>query len=127
MVRARRTPPAIAARDAALRRLSRVKRALAAGTLVLAVALTALAARGFSGHTSTAAAHVAGTSSTKTHAARRTTTRNPQAVRHDRSGHAQRSTKRLSRPSAPPATAQTTTTTAPAPTTAPTTTVSGGS
>src|ERR1700689_4572437 len=99
MPRARRTPPAVAARDAALRRLRQVKRTIAAGTVVLAVILTALAARGFSGHTPTAAAHVVGTSSTTTHlthTTRRAAPRTPAAARRGRSGHNRRPAKRLS-------------------------------
>src|ERR1700722_16068882 len=121
MPKARRTSPAVVARDAALRRLRRVSRALAAGTGLLAVVLTALAARGFPGPTSTAAALVVGTTSTKTHPARRAATSQPRAAPRAGSGHRRRSPKRLSRPSAPPAPPQTTATTAPAPT------VSGGS
>jgi hypothetical protein len=121
MPRALATPPAVAARDAALRRLRRVRRAIATGTGLLAVALTVLASRGFPGHTPTAAAHAAGTPDTKTHALRRPATDHRLAARPATSGNRHRSRKRLAQPAAPPATAQTTTTTAPAPV------VSGGS
>jgi hypothetical protein len=120
MPRPVRTPPAVVARDAALRRLRRVRRALATGTVLLALALAVLAGRGFSGHAA-AATHVVITPITKTDAARRTGTSHRSAARPASSRNLKRSEKRLSKPSAPPVSAQTTPTTAPAPV------VSGGS
>jgi hypothetical protein len=121
MARALATRPAVVARDAALRRLRRVRRAIATGTGLLAVVLTVLASRGFPGHTSTAAAHVAGTPDTKTHALPRVRTGQRLAARPVTSGNRHQPQKRLARPAAPPATTQATTTTAPTPV------VSGGS
>jgi hypothetical protein len=116
----RTAPAAVVARDAALRRLRRVRRALAAGTVLLAVALAVLASRGFSGHAA-AATHVL-TTPTKTHALRRTAANHRSTARPASSRKRHASGKRLSQPSAPPAAAHTT----PGPTPPPAPVVTGG-
>jgi len=127
MTRSPRTPPAVAARDAAVRRLRRVRRALVAGTVIVAVALTVLAARGFSGHASAAAAHVKLTAGTTAHTKRHAAAAHHPVARFGSPEHRRPSHKRLSRPSAPPAAAQSATTTTAAAAPAPAPVVSGGS
>jgi hypothetical protein len=104
-----------------MRRLRRVRRALVAGTVIVAVALTVLAARGFSGHASAAAQHLTLTPSGTAQATRRPAAAHRAVARRARPEHRRRFRKGLSPPSAPPAAAQSTTTTSPAPV------ISGGS